>query len=65
MKNKPDQALLRSSNISNELKKRAPKFRETIPSTDGHGFSVRYENGHTGKWTLLQEKLECITEDDN
>jgi hypothetical protein len=31
MKNKPDPALLRPSNLSNEIKKRASKSRETIP----------------------------------
>jgi hypothetical protein len=31
MKNKPDPALLRPSNLSNKIKKRAPKSRETIP----------------------------------
>jgi hypothetical protein len=31
MKNKPDPALLRPSNLSNEIKKRVPKSRETIP----------------------------------
>jgi hypothetical protein len=31
MKNKPDPALLRPSNLSNEIKKRAQKSRETIP----------------------------------
>jgi hypothetical protein len=30
MKNKPDPALLRSKNLSNEIKKRVPKSRETI-----------------------------------
>jgi hypothetical protein len=33
MKNKPDPALLRPSNLSNEIKKRATKSRETIPLT--------------------------------
>jgi hypothetical protein len=33
MKNKPDPALLRPSNLSNEIKKRAPKSRKTIPLT--------------------------------
>jgi hypothetical protein len=33
MKNKPDPALLRPSNPSNEIKKRVPKSRETIPLT--------------------------------
>jgi hypothetical protein len=31
MKNKPYPALLRPSNLSNEIKKRVPKSRETIP----------------------------------
>jgi hypothetical protein len=31
MKNKPDPALLQPSNLSNEIKKRVPKSRETIP----------------------------------
>jgi hypothetical protein len=31
MKNKPYPALLRPSNISNEIGKRVPKSRETIP----------------------------------
>jgi hypothetical protein len=31
IKNKPDPALLRPSNLSNEIKKRVPKSRETIP----------------------------------
>jgi hypothetical protein len=31
MKNKPYLALLRPSNLYNEIKKRAPKSRETIP----------------------------------
>jgi hypothetical protein len=31
MKNKPDPAILRPSNLSNEIKKRVPKSRETIP----------------------------------
>jgi hypothetical protein len=31
MKTKPDPALLRPSNLSNEIKKRVPKSRETIP----------------------------------
>jgi hypothetical protein len=31
MKNKPDPALLRPSNLSNEIKKRVQKSRETIP----------------------------------
>jgi hypothetical protein len=31
MKNKPDPALLKPSNLSNEINKRVPKFRETIP----------------------------------
>jgi hypothetical protein len=31
MKNKPDPALLLPSNLSNEIKKRVPKSRETIP----------------------------------
>jgi hypothetical protein len=31
MKNKPDLALLRPSNLSNEMKKMVPKSRETIP----------------------------------
>jgi hypothetical protein len=31
MKNKPDLALLQPSNLSNEIKKRVPKSRETIP----------------------------------
>jgi hypothetical protein len=31
MKNKPDPALFRPSNLSNEIKKRAPKSRETVP----------------------------------
>jgi hypothetical protein len=31
MKNKPDPALLRPSNLSNEIKKRVPKSSETIP----------------------------------
>jgi hypothetical protein len=31
MKNKPYPALLRPSNQSNEIKKRVPKSRETIP----------------------------------
>jgi hypothetical protein len=31
MKNKPDPALLRPSNLSNEIKKRVPKSCETIP----------------------------------
>jgi hypothetical protein len=31
MKNKPDAALLPTSNLSNEIKKRVPKSRETIP----------------------------------
>jgi hypothetical protein len=31
MKNKPDPALLQPLNISNEIKKRVPKSRETIP----------------------------------
>jgi hypothetical protein len=32
MKNKPDPALLRPSNLSSEIKQRVPKSRETIPS---------------------------------
>jgi hypothetical protein len=31
MNNKPDPALLQPSNLSNEIKKRVPKSRETIP----------------------------------
>jgi hypothetical protein len=31
MNNKPDPTLLRPSNLSNEIKKRVPKSRETIP----------------------------------
>jgi hypothetical protein len=31
MKNKPDPALLLPSNLSNEIKKRVQKSRETIP----------------------------------
>jgi hypothetical protein len=31
MKNKPDPALLRTSYLSNEIKKRIPKSHETIP----------------------------------
>jgi hypothetical protein len=31
MKNKPYPALLRPSNLSNEIGKRVPKSRETIP----------------------------------
>jgi hypothetical protein len=31
MKNKPDPALLQPLNLSNEIKKRVPKSRETIP----------------------------------
>jgi hypothetical protein len=31
MKNKPCPALLRPSNLYNEIKKRVPKSRETIP----------------------------------
>jgi hypothetical protein len=31
MKNKPAPALLRPLNLSNEIKKRVPKSRETIP----------------------------------
>jgi hypothetical protein len=31
MKNKPYPALLRPSNLYNEIKKRVPKSRETIP----------------------------------
>jgi hypothetical protein len=31
MKNKPAPALLRPSKLSNEIKKRVPKSRETIP----------------------------------
>jgi hypothetical protein len=31
MKNKPDPALLKPLNLSNEIKKRVPKSRETIP----------------------------------
>jgi hypothetical protein len=33
MKNKPYPALLRPANLSNEIKKREPKSRETIPLT--------------------------------
>jgi hypothetical protein len=33
MKNKPYPALLRPSNLSNEIGKRVPKSRETIPLT--------------------------------
>jgi hypothetical protein len=33
MKNKPYPALLRPSNLYNEIKKRVPKSRETIPLT--------------------------------
>jgi hypothetical protein len=33
MKNKPYPALLRPSNLSNEVGKRVPKSRETIPLT--------------------------------
>jgi hypothetical protein len=33
MKNKPDPALLQPSNLFNEIKKRVPKSRETIPLT--------------------------------
>jgi hypothetical protein len=45
MKNKPDPALLRPSNLSSEIGKKVPKSRETIPlrsdrirlrSTSGH-----------------------------
>jgi hypothetical protein len=35
MKNKPDPGLLRPSNLSNEIKKRVPKSRETIPLKNG------------------------------
>jgi hypothetical protein len=34
MKNKPDPALCGPSNLSNEIKKRVPKSRETIPLTE-------------------------------
>jgi hypothetical protein len=37
MKNKLDPALLRPSNLSNEIKKRVPKSRETIPLNDRFG----------------------------
>jgi hypothetical protein len=35
MKNKPAPALLRPSKLSNEIKKRVPKSRETIPLNPG------------------------------
>jgi hypothetical protein len=35
MKNKPYPALLRPSNLSNEIKKRSPESRETIPLSRG------------------------------
>jgi hypothetical protein len=35
MKNKPDPALLRPSNLSNEIKERVLKSRETIPLKEG------------------------------
>jgi hypothetical protein len=37
MKNKPDPALLRPSNLYNEIKKRLPKSRETIPLNNRFG----------------------------
>jgi hypothetical protein len=36
MKNKPYPALLRPSNLSNEIGKRVPKSRETIPLKMAH-----------------------------
>jgi hypothetical protein len=49
MKNKPDSALLRPSNLSNEIKKRVPKSRETIPLMFLTIFAMIYTqiNGHT------------------
>jgi hypothetical protein len=38
--NKPDPALLRPSNLSNEIKKRAPKSRETIPLNKNIFYSI-------------------------
>jgi hypothetical protein len=38
MKNKPYPALLRPSNISNEIVKRVPKSRETIPLNEAYPY---------------------------
>jgi hypothetical protein len=40
MKNKPVLALLRPSKLSNEIKKRVQKSRETIPLSDYYVFPV-------------------------
>jgi hypothetical protein len=43
MKNKPDPALLRPSNLSNKIEKRVLKSRETIPLTaDPHPGSNQF-----------------------
>jgi hypothetical protein len=40
MKNKPYPALLRPSNLSNEIGKRVPKSRETIPLKENKSICV-------------------------
>jgi hypothetical protein len=45
MKNKPYPALLRPSNLSNEIKKRVPKSRETIPLIPRDWCAVHFSYG--------------------
>jgi hypothetical protein len=41
MKIKPDPALIRASNLSNEIQKRVTKSRETIPLSPGNKLKVK------------------------
>jgi hypothetical protein len=54
MKNKPYPALLRPSNLYNEIKKRVPKSRETIP------LSSTYRNDHSHSlFTVYPVETRC------
>jgi hypothetical protein len=55
MKNKPAPALLRPSNLSNEIKKRVPKSRETIP------LKSAVVSFNRGVWVYFFIEMKCFS----
>jgi hypothetical protein len=51
MKNKPDSALLRPSNLSNEIKKTVPKSREPVPLREKAWYYFSIEDAVASQWT--------------
>jgi hypothetical protein len=64
MKNKPYPALLRPSNLSNEIGKRVPKSRETIPLifSKKRKFNIKICIYQDEKWsTIITYTSYCIS----